>query len=280
MKRPLAVLLACAVALPALAQDADRDWDVLREPDKKLTAAFTLFDSGLGIATRCVDESYEVVIVGLPPAGADSDTRELRVAFGDDEPAAQLWNVAINDTTAVSSLPAPFARKLRQGGRLRITIPGGAEGGRNLLHDVVLPASSVSIDETLTVCDRPLVDPRDAELDALPDSGLPTNLVWATPPRPTYPSRARYGRGFAMVMCLTSPDGSLRECSVEAEHPQDGGFGAAALRGTRRARVANAESPTDPVPVAAVLFRNTFFIDGYQTPAERQALRARRPGER
>ena len=279
MNRPLAIFLACAFALPALAQDTDSDWDMLRDPREKLTVAYTLFNSGLGIAARCVNESYEAVIIGLPPAGA-GETRELRIAFGDEELAAQRWNVAVNDTVAVSNLPATFARKLREGGRLRVMIPGGAEGGRNLLHDLTLPASSVAIDETLTVCDRPLIDPRDAEIEALPEGGLPSNLIWASAPRPSFPDSARYGRGFAMVMCLTSPDGALRDCSVEAEHPQQGGFGDAALRAARRARVANADVPTGPVPPALVLYRTNFVMDGYQTREDDQRRREQRERER
>lgn len=279
MHRPLAVLLACAVALPASAQDADRDWDMLRDPAKKLTMAYTQFDSGLGVAARCVDESYEAIITGLPPAGG-GETRMLQVAFGDDELRQQRWSVAVNDTIAVSDLPAPFARKLREGGRLRILIPGAAEGGRNLLHDLTLPASSTSIDETLTVCERPLTDPRDAELEALPEGGLPVSMVWASRPRPGFPGPIRYARGFATVMCLTNPNGSLRDCSVESEHPQGGGFGEAALRAARRARVANAEDPTAPMPLRRILYRTNFVLDGYQTREDEQQRREQRQRDR
>ena len=279
MHRPLSLLLACAVALPALAQDAAQDWDMLRDPRKKLTIAYTLFNSGLGVATRCADGSYEALITGLPPAG-EGETRELRLAFGDDELHAQRWNVAVDDTTAVSNLPAPFARKLREGGRLRILVPGGAGDGRNLMHDLALPASSTSIDETLTVCERPLTDPRDAELAGLPEDGLPANLTWRRRPRPGFPAPIRYGRGFATVLCLTSPDGSLRDCSVEAEHPRDGGFGDAALRATRRARVVNIDAPAAPVPLRRVLYRTNFILDGHQTREDERRGREQRQRDR
>lgn len=279
MNRPLAILAACAVALPALAQDAQADWDMLRDPRKRLTMAYTQFDTGLGIAARCVDESYEAIITGLPPAGG-GETRILQVAFGDGDLHRQRWNVAVDDTIAVSELPAPFARKLREGGRLRIMIPGGAEGGRNLMHDLTLPASSSSIDETLTVCERPLADPRDAELEALPEGGLPANLDWVRRPRPSFPAPIRYGRGFATVLCLTNPDGSLRDCTVEAEHPQDGGFGDAALRATRRARVANLDDADAPVPLRRILYRTNFVLEGYQTREDEQRRREQRERDR
>lgn len=277
---PFAVLLACAVALPALAQDAGRDWDMLRDPGKKLTMAYTEFDTGLGIAARCVDESYEAIITGLPPAGEDRETRELRIAFGDDELHGQRWNVAVNDTIAVSELPAPFARKLREGGRLRVMIPRAAEGGRNLLYDLTLPESAASIDETLTVCGRPTVDPRDVELAALPEGGLPLGLIWARRPTPTFPTGARYARGFAAVMCLTNPDGSLRDCTIESEHPQEAGFGDAALRATRRARVANTGNPDAAVPLGRILYRTNFILSGYETREDQQRFREQRQRDR
>lgn len=271
--------LAGAVALPALAQDAERDWDILRDPGKKLTLAYTQFDSGLGIAARCVDESYEALITGLPPAG-QGETRILHIAFGDEEPYSSRWSVAMNNTVAVSELPAPFARKLREGGQLRITIPGAAEGGRNLVHRLTLPASSTSIDATLAACERPLTDPRDLELADLPEGGLPVGLTWARWPRPDYPSSTQYARGFATVMCLTNPDGSLRDCTVEAEHPQDGGFGEAALRAARRAKVAHIDAPGEAVPLTRVLYRNNFVMAGYETRDDRQRSREMREQRR
>lgn len=278
MKRPVILLAACAIALPAHAQDAVRDWDLLRDPDKKLTLAYTRFEAGLIIAARCIDGGYEALITGLPPAG-EGDTRSLRVAFGDGDLHPQRWNVAMDDTIAVSELPAPFARKLREGGRLRVMIPGGAEGGGNLVHDLTLPASSNSIDETLTECGRPLTDPRDAELAALPENGLPANVIWARAPRPEFPRSARYARGFATVMCLTEPDGGLRDCSVEAEHPLDGGFGDEALQATRRARVANGDAPDSSMPLRRILYRNNFVLNGYQTGDDRRRRRdPRQPG--
>ncbi|HYD28187.1 hypothetical protein [Brevundimonas sp.] len=279
MSRPLVAVLACAVALPALAQDAGRDWDMLRDPRLKLTMAYTQFDAGPGIAARCIDGRYEALITGLPPAG-EAETRELRVAFGDDELHGQRWNVAIEDTVAVSELPAPFARKLREGGRLRIMIPGAAEGGRNLLYDLTLPESAASIDETLTVCGRPSVDPRDAELAALPEGGLPLGLRWARRPTPRFPGGTRYARGFAAVMCLTNPDGSLRDCTIESEHPHEAGFGEAALRATRRARVATIEDPDAAVPLGRILYRTNFIISGYETREDQQRIREQQRRER
>ncbi|MEJ6790361.1 hypothetical protein BrevBR_12475 [Brevundimonas sp. BR2-1] len=263
MKRALTALLACAVALPALAQDASADWDLAQDQRKNLLVAYARFDNGVSIGTRCADGGFEAVISGLPPAGRAS-TRPLRIAFGDDDLSDSRWGVATDDTIAISELPAPFARELRAGGRLRILVPNGAPDGRNLLYDLTLPASSSSIDQTLTACGRPLVDPRDAELEALEEDGVPRNLAWAVRPRPNFPS-TRYARGFAVATCVSNPDGSLRDCTIESEHPRDGRFGQAALAAVRRARLQNLADPGAPLPVTRVLYKTHFLMEGYQT---------------
>ena len=266
MKRPLVALLACAVALPALAQDASADWDFSNDQRRKLMVAYTQFNNGVGLATRCVDGGFEAVITGLPPAGQAS-TRTLRIAFGDDELQDSRWIVATDDTIAVSELPAPFARELRDGGRLRVLVPRGAPDGRNLMYDLALPASSASIDQTLTTCNRPVVDPRDAELDALEEGGVPRNLTWAVRPTARFPD-TNYSTGFAVATCLTNPDGTLRDCAIEFEHPRDGRFGGAVLRAAQRARVRNLDQPGAPVPVTQVLFKTRFGVVDSQTPED------------
>jgi|SRR6478672_11463318 len=276
MKRALAALLACAMALPALAQDASRDWDLAQR--RNLLVAYTQFDNGISLATRCAHGGFEAVIGGLPPAGRAA-SRPLRIAFGDKDLVESHWNVATDDTIAVSELPAPFARELRAGGRLRILVPGGAAGGRNLMYDLVLPASSGSIDQTLTRCDRPLVDPRDAELKALEEDGVPVNLMWAVRPRAQFPQTG-YARGFAVVTCMTNPDGSLRDCAVESEHPADGQFGQATLVSARRARLQNRAEPGAPVPLTQVLYKTRYLMQGYETredvERERESRRLQR----
>ncbi|HEX8661199.1 MAG TPA: hypothetical protein VF686_04975 [Brevundimonas sp.] len=272
MKRILSALLACAVALPALAQDASADWDLMTDQRRRLTVAYTRFDNGVTVATRCADGGFETIVTGLPPAGA-ATRRTLRIAFGDDDLFDSQWSVATDDTVAVADLPAPFARRMRAGGRLRILVPNGATEGRNLLYDLQLPASSGAIDQTLTSCGRPLVDPRDAELNALPDDGVPGTIAWAVRPRPQYPE-TRYARGFAVITCLTNPDGSLRDCAIESEHPHDGRFGRPTLASARRARLQNIAEPGAPVPAAQVLYKVNYVMDGYQT---REEERARRP---
>jgi hypothetical protein len=270
MRVMLLTALIVAVAQPAMAQQA-RDWDILRDPAQQMTMAYTPFDNGLGIAVRCVNRSYEALITGLPPT--EYETRPLDVAFGDREPREQTWNVAIESRIAVSSRPAEFARKLRDGGTLKVRVPGAAEGGRNLLYVLELPVSSAAIDETLTACDRPLVDPRDAEIQDIGRNGLPGGVEWVRRPQVRYPD-TRFARGFAVLTCLTNPDGTLRSCVVEAEHPQGGHFGEAALSGTRRARLGLTTDPDAPVPPRFISFRVNFAVDGYTARRSRRAPRS------
>ncbi|MDP3406018.1 MAG: hypothetical protein Q8S03_15110 [Brevundimonas sp.] len=261
MRLPVSmILVGLLVSTAASAQEAPADWDLLVDPAKKLTMAYTDFNNGLSLAVRCVDGGYEAIIAGLPPA-ADLDRRPLTIQFGDDQPAPTQWNVAMDPAIAVSERPAPFARDLREGGRLQIVAPGAAEGGRNLRYVLDLPVSGASIDRTLEACDKPLVDPRDAELAALGDTGLPGGVNWASLPRPSFPSPAVYQAGFAVISCLTEPDGRLRACEVETEHPRDGGFGAAALRATRRARLEDSNAPGAALPLRRILYRTQFRLE-------------------
>ena len=269
MRAMLLAGLITALAQPVMAQQA-RDWDILRDPSQQVTMAYTPFDNGLGIAVRCVNRSYEALITGLPPT--EFDTRPLDVAFGDQELREQTWNVATESRIAVSSRPAPFARKLREGGTLSVRVPGAAEGGRNLLYVLELPASSAAIDATLAACGRPLVDPRDAEIGEIGRNGLTGGVSWVRRPQVRYPD-TRFARGFAVLTCLADPDGTLRSCVVEAEHPQGGGFGEAALIGARRARLGVTADPDAPVPPRFVSFRINFAVDTQTARRTRHAPR-------
>lgn len=265
MKTALIAAAALAHAIPLLAQDTASDWDMTRDPDKKLVIAYTAFDNGLGIGARCMNGSFLVLISGLPPAtGA---TRTLKVAFQDDDFNDQRWNVAENPVVAISDSPSPLARDMREGGKMQVIVPGGGEGGRNLRYVLDLPASSTAIDEALQACGRPLVDPRDAELDALADDGLPLDTEWSRPPEPAYPRGRTYSRGFATVSCLTQPDGRVRDCVVETEHPIDGGFGRAAIEATRRARLRNKNG--GEVPLGMIQYRTTFTMESSPSTGSR-----------
>jgi hypothetical protein len=258
--RILPALVALSVAGSALAQDATDDWDPFANPQSRVTMASVDFGN-IGVIVRCQDGGLDAVLTGLP--AMEAERREILLKFAEDEADYPTqWTVGVDRTMAVSESPSRFARNLRQGGRLDVVVPGGGPEGSNLRYALDLPSQHAVLDQTLTACGKPLEDPRDAELAALDDTGLPGGLGWARPPRPEYPGRIRtYERGFAVVSCLSEPDGGLRACEVDTEHPRDGGFGAATLTATRRARLSNTAEPGQPIAARMIRFRASFNME-------------------
>ncbi|WP_396594547.1 hypothetical protein [Brevundimonas sp. R86498] len=257
--KALATLVALASAGGALAQDVTDDWEIVRQPEQKTVFAFVPMTTGLTIAFRCVDGNFGAVIAGLPEVRRREKTRTLRIRVGDEAISDTRWNVTTDRSVAIADYPAPLARELRAGGPVSITIPGGADDGRNLRHDLVLPASSVAIDETLAACNRPVVDPRDALLPEIEEGGLPAGVTWAQPPRPRYPA-TNYAQGYAVVSCAVRPEGSLGDCVVESEFPFDAGFGRNGLRSVGDARIASpGETPGQYAP-RIIAFRINYLM--------------------
>lgn len=252
----LAILAIFVGADVARAQETPQDWDIARDSGRRLVTAAIPVTTGLGLVVRCSRGSYEALIMGLPPQ--EGDTRRLEIAFGEQDLHPETWNVSVDPTIAVSSLPAPFARQLRQGGQMQIRVPNATPDGRAMRHVLDLPPSASAIDETLTACDRPLEDPRDALIEDVGPGGLPAGLVWAEAPRMSYPIGSRFTRAFVVLSCLTTREGELEQCVVEAEHPTGGYFGEAALRGAGRARLQVAGAPDQPLPVRRIVYRTNF----------------------
>lgn len=263
--KALSPLIAAACAGSALAQDPGDDWS-LHTVDRT-TLAYTDYSNGISLAVRCLDGSLEALIAGLPPAPTADRYRLLSLQFGDEEPEEEAYFVGRDPSIAVSRLPAPLARQMRLGGQLQIVIPGSGEGGRNVRHVLTLPASATVIDQTLTTCGKPLVDPRDDIVD--PDFRLgllPGDIGWARPPRPSYPS-TNYAEGYVLMTCISQTDGSLSDCETESEFPFDAGFGRAALRSTRQARIERKNGSTEPLTMGRVRFSVTFAMRSGAQPA-------------
>lgn len=254
------VLAAGPVLAQSMTTTSNDDWDITRDPSKKLVAAHIGLTSGLTIATRCLNDRFDVMLAGLPAAPGRDPTRSLALAWDEKPEKRSTWNATTDRTVAIADYPAATARKLREGGRLKVTIPNGAGPGRNLTHDVELPPSSAAIAETLTACGKPLEDPRDALLPDVPAGGLSAPAVWSRAPRVAYPNNPKYVTGYAVVTCVTQPDGSLADCVVESEHPMDGRFGEAVLQSTRRARVTIPDHEVGRFPPQMVGFRVTFMV--------------------
>lgn len=231
-----ALAIVATTATPAAPQEPGLDWDLVRQPEQSMTAAYVQLSSGLMIAFRCMDGGYGAIISGLPEARRSEDFRTLRLTMTGRPERETRWAVTRDRAAALAEFPASLARRFRQGGDVSLVVPGGAEGGRNLRYNITLPGSAVAIDETLTACGRPLVDPRDERLpDSVSDS-LPDGLTWSRPPRPRHPLNT-YSAGYAVVSCVVQPDGRVDDCEVESEFPLDGRYGRNALAAMPDARV-------------------------------------------
>lgn len=234
--RWLVTLMTLAVASGAFAQDDD--WDVIRLPDRQTVAAVAEFDNGLTIGVRCINNSLETVIGGLPRASRRSEFRQIDYAFGEGELRPSTWWVSQDRDAIFANFPAGMARQLREGGELQLRIGSyGDEPARRYV--VPVPPSPAMIDEVLTACGRPLVDRRDTLRTDLAGP-VPAGFNWVDAPRPEYPVEMSE-RGVAAVVvlsCALQSDGALKECQVEAERPGGRGFGQAAVRAAEVARVA------------------------------------------
>lgn len=259
MKAALISLLAASLlADPSLAQDAGDDWDIVRDRRGRAEMAHLQFSNGLAIMVQCKDGSLDSVVGGLPPARSTLDggvfrERPLELRFRGEEDRRQSWAVGTDDTLAVSLLPAPFARDLRQGGTLELRVPDADSEGRTMTFQVDLPSSARNIDEVLTACRRPLVDARDELLDQAGPTGLPRSLRFRD--RQIAPLRTTdIVSGFAVISCLTRTDGRLGDCVVESEHPRGTSAVRAGLDSARRWRVEVDGQPDDAVPVTRIHF--------------------------
>ena len=250
------IALSALIATPATAQD---DWDLGRDPERKLTIAAVTYDN-FGVAVRCMDDVMSVVVTGLPPGRG---IRTIRHRIGDQPEATGQWVSAGEGSAAFSVWPASTAAYLAVGGRWVLEVP---DGDRLRRISVDLPASPTAIGEVFTACGRTLSPTsRDDEPDQVDFAGL----TWARDPEPEFPSRTNAGGGLAAITCTVGDRGSLRNCRVESEFPEGAGFGRAAVSAAhRRGRV----EPLDPASTRemeglVVTYTNRFnLIDDYREP--------------
>ena len=233
----LAISLLAFAAAARAQEPAGQDWALVEAPERNAVIAITSFDNGITLAGRCVNGVFDVTVAGLPPARGYS--RIVRVSVGDEDLKQETWTVGADPAIAFSRLPARFARRLAIGGRLQIAIPG-TDGQRGTRFVMELPPSPATLERTLTACGRPLVDPRDVNLDRDAPDGLSGGLDWALRPRIELPDsvRGRYiTRATVTTSCLVAETGALTDCVIESEHPGGYGHGREVVRSLRTARV-------------------------------------------
>lgn len=230
MKRFALIGLSLLIASPATAQD---DWDLGRDPERKLTIAAVTYDN-FGVAVRCMDDVMSVVVSGLPPGRG---IRSIRHQIGDQPEATGRWVSAGEGAVAFSVWPASTAAYLSGGGRWVLEVP---DGDRLRRISVDLPASTSAIGAVFTACGRTLSP---TSQDDEPSQDSFAGLRWSSMPTPEYPDRTNAGGGLAALTCTVGARGNLRACRIESEFPDGAGFGRAAVAAAhRRGRV----EPVDP----------------------------------
>lgn len=263
----LAVSALLAGAVSAKAQDApppQEDWVLTSIPERKATLALAEFTSGVTLVARCIDGAYDLFITGLPEAPLRATTRDLGLSVGEDAALkTTVWTVGEDRTTAFSRLPAMVARQLAEGGELQIVAQGPDH--RRYRFIMALNPSSTALEQTLTACGRPLIDPRDKDTEGDGRETLPALARWEIVPRPRFPAPVG-GRspteGYAVLSCGAENDGRLVNCQIESEWPRGYGLGREALRSVDRARLrlndeaaAAGRRPEDGIIVFSINFR-------------------------
>ena len=226
------------------------------------TVAALVYDQGLSLSVVCRDERLMVLIGGLPPES--TPTRSLLVNLHSEGLRDSLWAVGSDGATAISLVPAVYARALRAEGDFTVQVPArdGAPARRYILP---IPAESSALDAVLEDCDVPLT--READLTF--DPSIPP-VMWKTLPSPSWPHSAGGVNGTVVLTCIGQPDGAVGECEIESEQPRVDGFGRAALAGMRSARLR--VLPGGPTEPRSFTFTMRFNLAG-STPQERRSGR-------
>lgn len=221
--------------------EAPLDWTVVRFTEEPTLIATVRFDNGVGLVARCMDETFDVIINGLPPVSRRALTRQIGLQVGDEDvESITAWTTGSDRTTAFSRIPARIARQLAKGGALQIVVPPERGSGPRTRYVMDLDPSSTAIERILAACDRPLVDPRDDQAQGDARDGLPNQITWARQPRINFPSPVgdRMAlRGYVTLSCVVQAEGRLDDCQIESEHPTGYNLGKAVEAGMRTARV-------------------------------------------
>lgn len=223
MKRYWTGILAFAalIATPATAQD---DWDLGRDPERKLTIAAVTYDN-FGVAVRCMDDVMSVIVSGLPDGRG---LRTLRHQLGDQPEMSGRWVSAGDGGAAFSVWPASTAAYLARGGRWVLDVPDG-DRVRRISADI--PPSSTAIGAVFSACGRTLAP---ESLVGEPSREDFAGLRWVETPMPSFPNRTDTAAGVAALTCTVTARGGLRGCRIESEFPEGAGFGRAATMAAHR----------------------------------------------
>lgn len=231
-------LIAWGVALAAPVQASEDDWALAIDPAQRLTTASIAYSSGQSVIVTCRAGDLNVIVRGLNPDAGLSRYAEVAI---DQRPLdAQNWFHLGDGAAILSGTPAFHARQFRNGGVLGFGVgPSGLHPHVTQRFVMELPDRSEGVDQVLTACGVPLSDPRDS-LPRWNSFAFPGDSPWVRMARPEFPAAAAAAgieTGFAVSSCIIGPRGEPLECRVEKESDPRAGFGNAAVRALRSARV-------------------------------------------
>jgi hypothetical protein len=255
--KPLRISLVALVGLIATPANAQDDWDLGRDPGRKLTIAAVTYEN-FGVAVRCVDGVMSVVVSGLPQG---SGLRTIRHQIGDEAEVTGRWVSAGDGGAAFSVWPAATAAYLARGGRWVLDVP---DNGRITRISADLPASPGAIGEVFTACGRTLSP---TSLQDEPDGEDFGGLRWVDVPIAEFPTRTDAAGGLAALSCTADRRGNMRGCKVESEFPDGAGFGrAAVIAAHRRGRVGPPPGVDADIEGRRMIFMVRFNLRDDQAP--------------
>lgn len=243
----------------------EMDWELHEIPDRKATIAMAQFNSGITLATRCVNNVFEVTVHGLPEA--EGFTRTLDVIDPDGDAYASNWIVGAKKDTAFSRVPVRFARLLARGGQLSLRVPAQIKGSTTrppTRYVLDLPPSVSAVEQTLVACGKSMTDLRYDSLEDEGGTGLPQGLIWSQEPKIRFPSTngpTLSTVGYVTVTCGVSAALRPENCLIESEYPAGFHFGRAVMRSVEQAQL-RLTDPSQPLnPQATILFNINFRMD-------------------
>lgn len=250
--------LLALLASPAGAQEAVDDWDLIIGESQDMMLAVVGWSSGQTLAVRCRAGDLELLLSGLPPL--EGQSRRIETTYSDGLVEAGYWYSSGDGSLVFSPVPRLDSRRLRRGGALQVSAAVATDPEAPLRRYALdLPSASANLDRVLADCGADRPDARDDLVRWTIPSGTAEDF-WRRLPTPDYPeAAASLGSGFAVFSCIATGDGRLTDCRTEREsHHRRFGFGDAALRSLRYARIAPADDtgpPAGRLVIGTIRFR-------------------------
>jgi len=198
--------LVAAAAFGWAAAQADDGWDVVADPARDRVAAGVQFGGGVSFAVQCQAGQLTVALGGMPTT--DASIRHFDATRGGGASRLTWWNTHPG-SPVLTSTDVRAVRFLRAGGN--VTFASAAGEARPSRMQIELPTNPAGLDQVLTACGSPLVDPR----DALTDVG---DLLLEGPRVEIFGDLSRYPAIRVEISCVVR-GGKMADCQSDHETP-------------------------------------------------------------